>query len=701
MADADAAGPVSRVWDGAPEELGRALLNTLFDQSAVGLHVLDADLRLVRVNLLRDLGPVDRLLGRRFDEVYDLWAPGETEGMLREVWRSGVPVLGKLIRGRLVDEPGPPRILTVSVYRLDDASGRAIGLLASVVDVSEGEKARAREECLTAVREVVGSSLEVVATCQAFVDAVVPRYADFAVVEVVDDVLRGADPVVGPLAPDVPLRLAAHTGFRGGEGGGDDPEAVAPETRRLSPRTPYGLAVSDLGTRVVTLGADTPWLDADPDSARMIEATGARSLIVVPLTLRGTVLGLVSLYRCQGSELYDEEDKHVARAAADRAALSIDNARRYEREHVIASMVQRRLLPQDNGPRIAVESAHVLLAGRNSGSWFDTIALSGARTALVIGTVEGHGLQTAIAMGQLRTAIQTLAGLDLEPDEVLARLKDTGDRLAGERAALPPGDSLRREVLTATCMYGIYDPFSRTCTIARAGHPGPVVIAPDGTALDIDVPEGPGLFSADSAPFAPATVELDEGSLLAFFTASFLTGAESAAHIREALAQPDLSLRTLCDRVVYTLPAEAHPDGAALLLTRTGTVPESHVATWELKHDRTTPAVARALVRGQLEAWQLDEESAYATELIVSELITNAVRYGTPPLQLRLLLDTTLTCEVHDSSSVAPHLRHARTVDEGGRGLFIVSQLASHWGTRFSRDGKALWTEQEVRRADD
>ncbi|MFD3652559.1 SpoIIE family protein phosphatase [Streptomyces sp. NPDC058620] len=723
MADAGTGEPGSRVWDEAPDGLGAALLNTLFDQSAVGLHVLDTELRLVRVNFLTDMGPVDRLLGLRFDEVYRLDVPQDTEELLREVLRTGVPVLGRLVRGRFTGAGGPLLSLTVSVYRLDDAEGRPIGLMAAIVDVTAREKAQARERCLTAVRERVGSSLDVAATCRAFVDAVVPAFVDFAVIEVVDDVLRGADPPLGPLGPDVPLRRAAGTGFRGagaeegelgeedassdegadagrpGDGGGR--EVGVPEMRRLAPHTPYALAAADLKTRVVLLDDDTPWLDADPDAARLIEATCAHSLMVVPLTLRGTVLGLLSLYRCEGAEPFDEDDTSLARAAGARVALSIDNARRYERDHVIASTVQRRLLPQDQGPRTALETAHVLLAGRNSGSWFDTIALSGGRTALVIGTVGGHGLQTAIAMGQLRTVIHALAGLDLEPDEVLARLKDTAHRLAEERAALPPGDSLQKEALTATCMYGVYDPFARTCTIARAGHPEPVVIGPDGTPLEADVPEGPGLFSEDSAPFAPTAIDLEEGSLLAFFTGSFLSDAGSATRIENALAHPVGRLQELCDRVVYTLPAGSHPDGAALLLARTGTVPADHVATWQLAHDRTTPSVARGLVREQLEAWNLDEESVYATELIVSELITNAVRYGTPPLQLRLLLDSTLTCEVHDSSSVAPHLRHARTVDEGGRGLFIVSQLASHWGTRFSRDGKALWTEQEVKPAED
>ena len=698
MADAGTGGPGSRVWDEAPEGLGAALLNTLFDQSAVGLHVLDTDLRLVRVNLLTDMGPVERLLGRRFDDVYHLDAPRETAEQLREVMRTGVPLVGLLIRGRFTDADGPLRSLTVSVYRLDNEAGKAIGLLAAVVDVTEREKVRARDRCLTAVRDGVGGSLDVADICKAYIEAVVPRFVDFATIEVVDDVLRGADPPLGPLGPDVPLRRAAATGFLGGLewDHGEHDAAPAPEVRRLAPRTPYALAASDLGVRVVRLESDTPWLDADPDAARLIGATGAHSLMAVPLTLRGTVLGLVSLYRCGVSDPFDEDDVSLARATATRVALSIDNARRYERDHVIASTVQRRLLPQEEGPRIAVETAHVLLPGRNSGSWFDTIALSGARTALVIGTVAGRGLQTAIVMGQLRTVIQALSGLDLEPDEMLARLKDTADRLAKERAALPPGDSLQKEALTATCMYGVYDPFSRTCTIARAGHPGPVVTGPDGTPLDVEVPEGPGLFSTDYAPFAPATIALEEGSVLAFFTSAFRSDAAASDLIRDTLAHPEKPLQDLCDNLVYTLPPDSHPDGAALLLARTGTVPADHVATWELEHDRTTPSLARGLVREQLEAWQLDEETVYATELIVSELITNAVRYGTPPLHLRLLLDRTLTCEVHDSSSVAPHLRHARTVDEGGRGLFIVSQLASHWGTRFSREGKALWTEQEV-----
>lgn len=464
-----------------------AVLDTLFAQSAVGLHVLDTRLRVMRANTLSGAVPDERLVGRHFTEAYHLEEPDEAERILRKVLDSGVAVRDRVVRGRPADSTGRSRSLRVSVYRLNDADGRTLGLLAAVVDVDEQEKARIRAACLTAVRTQVGRSLDVAATCEGLVEAVVPAFADLAVVEVVDDVLRGSDPKPGPLEPDVPLRRAAVRGL----GADEYRSGLVGEMRRLPDRTPYALAASDLKPRLVQIDARTPWLEADPDSARLVEATRAHSLIVVPLKLHGTVLGLASLFRCRGTEPFEENDLPPALTAAAHVALSIDNARRYARDHAIASTVQRRLLPQNNGGGIAVETAHVLLPGRNSGCWFDTIGLSGARTALIVGDVEAPGLQAAITMGQLRTVIHALAGLDLEPDEVLARLADTAGRLAGERAALPPGDWLHRQPPTATCMYAVYDPFSRTCTVARSGHPSPVLVTPDGTTTALDVPDGP------------------------------------------------------------------------------------------------------------------------------------------------------------------------------------------------------------------
>lgn len=706
VSDAEtAAGPGAP--RGGPDQLDEALRAALFTQSAVGLGVLDPQLRLVRANSLFEGEDVGEYIGHRFTEAFRLDDPDGTEQLMKRVLAGEGPARDRLVRGRLRRIPGDREFL-VSVYRLDGPGGPvapALGLLAAVVDVTERQRARARNAALTAVRDAVGGSLDVAATCRSFADALVPGFADLAVVEVVDDVLRGADPPVGPLPPGTPLRRAASgwcdavRDTAEGEGRGRaragpgiarrGSPAGSPPVRRT--RSPPPIC----GPGSFRSGPTTRGRPPTP-TGRAPSRRPGRTLIVVPLTLRGAVLGLVSLYRCGAAEPFDEDDVSLAVSAATRAALGIDNARRYEREHIIASTIQRRLLPQAERQQAAVDTAHVLLPGRDSGCWFDTIALSGARTALVVGGVAGEGLQSAIAMGQLRTVIQALAGLDLEPEEVLARLKDTADRLADERAALPPADALQSEPMSAGCVYGVYDPFTRTCTVARAGHPAPLIVGPDGRAVALDVPEGPGLFSTDSALFAPATVTLEVGSLLAFCTAELLSGDRAAERITETLARPGRSLQQLGDDIVYALPDDTRSAGAALLLARTGTVSDHLVATWDLAQDPTTPATARVLVRDRLQGWGLDEDTVEATELIVSELVTNAVRYGTPPLRLRLLLDSTLTCEVHDGSPASPHLRHARTVDEGGRGLFIVSRLASHWGARHGPDGKVLWTEQDL-----
>ncbi|UYQ65163.1 SpoIIE family protein phosphatase [Streptomyces peucetius] len=678
--------------------LGDALLKVLLARSPADLHVLDEHLRVLRSDTAGTTEQVaGAFLGQRFSDVYRLDEPQAAELLLREVLSNGRSLSERAFRGHRADHPGQGRRFLLSAHRLNDSRGRSLGrVLASVADVTEGEKARRRKAALAAVREAVGRTLDVTATSEAFVAAVVPGFADIAVVDVLDDVLRGTVPLAGPAVSDVPLRRAA---FRGREGCAVPVHPLG-GVRRLPDLTPYGRVLSDFEPRLVTLGPDTPWLKSDPDLARAIRTSGAASVIVAPLSVGGAPLGLVSLYRCDESEPYEEADRKLVLSLTAHTALSLDNARRFEYDHALASTVQRRLLPPRTTAGAAIETAHLLLAGHSSGCWFDTIGLSGARTALVAGGVNGQGIQTAAAMGQLRTVINALADLDLEPDELLARLNNTANRLARERAALPPGDPLHRQPLTATCVYGVYDPFTRTCTVACAGHPPPLVVHPDGSTSTPDVVEGPELGSFDTAPCAVAAVTLEEGSLLAFFTGALRRDGELAGPAREALAQPGRPLQELCDAVVYTLAEDDGAEGVALLLARTGSVLEGQVAELELPHDPTAPALARNFARELLSAWALEDDTAYGAELIVSELVTNAVRYGTPPLRLRLIRGETLTCEVHDTSALAPHLRHARTADEGGRGLFIVSQLADQWGTRYAEGGKVLWTEQPLEPSD-
>ncbi|AVZ76747.1 hypothetical protein SLUN_35700 [Streptomyces lunaelactis] len=681
--------------------MGPALLEALFTQSPAGLLVVDADLRIVRVNTASQGmrgASVSRLLGRPFTEVLSMSDPGSVEAMVRGVLDTGVPVADRLVQGRPPAESGREHIYSVSAFRLQDDDGRVLGVAASVVDVTGRERGRARAAVRNAARQGIGRSLDVITTCRELVDVAVPGFADIAVVDVLDAVVRGEEPPLGPLFGNEPMRRTAFA-----SDSGESPAYRVGVLSRFPFPTPYTQSLTDLEPRLVTLDETTPWLAADPERGRAIRAAGAHCLIVAPLVLRGTVLGIAGFYRSTQSEPFDPDDLVLALELAARTALCLDNARRYTREHTIALTLQRHLLPHGPTPLTAAEVAHCHVPAEAGGGWFDAIPLSSARTGLIVGEVAGHGIHAATTMGQLRTAIHALAALDLEPDDLLARLNDTVVRLAQERAALPPSDPLRDQPLRATCLYAVYDPLTGDCTLTRSGHPAPVLAHPDGTTEIPDIPTGPPLgdVGAEGAPFAAARIQLARGSILALYTNGLLrtarSGAETALErLRQVLAHPDRGLDDLRDDAVYTLaPAPRTSDDAILLLARTGLLGEDQVATWTIPHHPEAVATARAHALRQLTDWNLAEDSL-TTEVIVSELVTNAIRYGTPPVHLRLIKDHTLTCEVSDTSPAAPHLRHARTVDEGGRGLFIVAQLAQHWGTRYTQHGKTIWTEQPL-----
>ncbi|MFE7788650.1 SpoIIE family protein phosphatase [Streptomyces sp. NPDC057460] len=684
----------------AVDWVGGAILDALFTQSPVGLHVLDTELRVVRVNTatrgMRGVA-VEGLLGLRFAEAYaSLSAPDEVEAMLRGVLESGVPVREYLVRTRLVAEQGREGIGSVSVFRLQDPQGTVLGLAVTVVDVTEQEQARARKRVLNTVHERVGRTLDVIATCQELVDTLVPGFADIAMVDIVDAVVHGEESPTGPLAQDVALRRAAYRA-RDGLQAQDHPVS---DVRSLNLLTPYAQAMSDFRPRLVPVSPAIPWLDAA--RAGGVRAAEAHTLIAAPLVLRGTALGVLSLIRAGGSDPYNEDDAGLAADVASHAALCIDNARRFTREYTIAATVQRHQLPRHPASHSTVETAHLhVLGASGGGGWFDTIPLSGARTALVVGEVTGRGIQTATIMGQLRTVIRSLAALDLQPDELLARLNDTAAFLAAERAALHPSDPLHPQSLSANCVYAVYDPVTRTCTFARAGHTTPVIIRPDSGTEVPDSTPGPLLGSAEGSPFAATTTVVPHGSILALYTPAILPTPPvdpdgAPARLHEVLAQPGRPLQHLCNDILYTLRSKDRPGDAVLLLARTRPFPDHSLATWLLDHDPTAAATAREHTRRTLADWNVNGDTAYAAELIVSELVTNAIRYGAPPLQLRLIKNRTLTCEVHDDAATSPRLRHARTVDEGGRGLFIVAQLAQRWGTRYTTEGKTVWSEQTL-----
>ncbi|GAA3120006.1 hypothetical protein GCM10017687_37070 [Streptomyces echinatus] len=194
-------------------------------------------------------------------------------------------------------------------------------------------------------------------------------------------------------------------------------------------------------------------------------------------------------------------------------------------------------------------------------------------------------------------------------------------------------------------------------------------------------------------------MELPEGTVLALYTDGLVLardrdGDASRELLYQALGQDTDSLDTTCDRVLHSLlPSGGAADDVALLVARTQGLPADQVATWDIPADPALVAPIRKQVVEKLDDWSLSEAS-FTTELVVSELVTNAIRYGSHPIRLRLIHDaTTLICEVSDTSHTAPHLRRAKIFDEGGRGLLLVAQLTQRWGSRHTAEGKTIWAE--------
>ncbi|WP_227025272.1 SpoIIE family protein phosphatase [Streptomyces tsukubensis] len=502
-----------------------------------------------------------------------------------------------------------------------------------------------------------------------------------------------------PVAPPYRDRAAARAGA-GLPGGG--PEAERDDGAPVSVGAVHRYAF------------DSPRADALRTARPRLlpgnEGELVQSTLAVPMVAHDTVVGLAQFARTKGSEPFGERDRALAVELASRAAVCIDNARLYRREHERALILQRSLLPPGDPEASGLDIACRYLPGNAAtevgGDWFDVIELPGHRTALVVGDVMGRGLRAAVAMGELRTAVRTLALLDLEPAEVLSHLDEIARGLGNPsgtqqatRAALKDHDADLAEVYLATCVYAVYDSVTRRCTFANAGHLPPVLVEPGETALMLDVPPGMPL-GVGGEPFEEVEVELPEGALLGLYTDGLVESRyqpldEGLTAFRATLTDPGLPLEDICDHVLNTLDTHHGEDDIALLMARVQGLPEDSVGDWTLPREPRSVGKAREYTRAQLESWDL-EQLADTTELLVSELVTNALRYGEGEIRLRLLLDRTLVCEVWDAGLVQPRRRRARATDEGGRGLQLVGLLSASWGSRRTPRGKTVWFEQAL-----
>ncbi|MEV7140559.1 SpoIIE family protein phosphatase [Streptomyces tauricus] len=586
------------------------------------------------------------------------------------------------------------RLLAIN-QRPTDLKGGPAGSVATLRDSTElralsgrAEVAREHLKLLYDAGVGIGTTLDVTRTAEELAEVAVPRFADFATVDLAEAVLSGEEPDAG-----TSLRRTALSGIRK-----DAPLYPVGERIGFVASTPQAQSLGT-GEAVVApaLKEAHGWLAQDLERTAQVVEYGIHSLITVPLRAGHLVMGVANFWRSEKPEPFDEEELALAEELVARAAVSIDNARRYTREHTMAETLQRSLLPRNLPEQSALDISYRYLPAQAGvgGDWFDVLPLSGARVALVVGDVVGHGLHAAATMGRLRTAVHNFSALDLPPDELLGLLDELVGRIDQDEAT----EDGSAAITGATCLYAVYDPTTRQCTVARAGHPPPAVVRPDGQVDFPEVPAGPPL-GLGGLPFETAELKLEEGSRLVLYTDGLVEDRERDIDVglellRTALTGADRSPEDTCQAVLDALLPPRPSDDIALIVAGTRALGADRIAEWRVPSDPAAVGEVRASVTRQLTEWGLDD-LVFTTELILSELVTNAIRYGNGPIEVRMLRDRSLICEVFDGSNTSPHLRYAASTDEGGRGLFLVAQLTERWGTRYTPAGKVIWTEQPL-----
>ncbi|MEU2423602.1 SpoIIE family protein phosphatase [Streptomyces sp. NPDC007851] len=641
-------------------------------------------------------------LARRLPDILPSMSVDESARIVAQVLELGYPILEFSQNDRVPVTPdwGVARRTERQARRERAAHVAAQGLPvpAELAD-DDGEDleyaaVRERLEFLNEVSGRIGTSLDLSRTIVEVSRAVVPRFTDVAGTYLREQVVAGEGFPDG--VPDTTTmwhRVALeHTD----EPGRWDDVVPVGEAMPFPAHTPFFQCMtSGEPVLVPRISEEMGHAIASQFEKRDIRPliTG-RSMLVVPLKARNVVLGFMILLRHTEREIFNDMDRVTGAELAARAGLVLDNARMYTFQESVAETLQDSMLPhippRMAGCDIATRYLPGTLLGRVGGDWFDSVKLPGARTALVVGDVMGHGLNSAAMMGQLRTAVQTMAALDLPPAQLLRNLDDLAQRL---------GDSY-----LATCLYAVYDPIEGELHLANAGHIPPVLVrAVDGRSELLDLPTGAPI-GVGGVAFESLRVRVDPGDRLVMCTDGLveMRGEDigvGLATLCESAAHPAASMDDACDTIIRALNTRGgRKDDVALLMARLNGIEPDDVAEWRLALDPAEVGRGRAAVREQLHDWGLGR-LADPAELMVSELVTNAVRHShSRPVLLRLVRGETLLCEVEDDDHTLPTLLSARPDADAGRGLRVVSTLAREWGTSHTAAGKTVWFELTSRR---
>jgi len=597
-----------------------AVRDALFDQSPLGIAIYDSDLRYVRVNetLARMNGiSAEEHVGQTVGENLSGEAADEASAIQRQVLATGTPVIDLIVGQSAAGERGPG-FRSVSYSRLTDRAGRVLGITGTIMDVTDRyraiarvEQARQRLSLLNEVGSRIGDLLDSSRIARELAAVLVPRFADYAAVLLLEPVARGGDLSRHLLLRDARLVVTGTAAYR------DSPRAdTLLQTGKLVPPSENSVLFRVLSTgrleHLDSLAKLTEGMDVGSTEPRMAAAMdlGVHASLVVPLRARGIVLGLIVLGRAGRRESFDPDETAFATEVADRAGASLENARLYARERTAALMLQRSLLPQRVAPQPGVEVAYRYVPASSGaevgGDWFDVIQLPGGRTALVVGDVMGHSLRAAATMGRLRTAVRTLAGLDLPPARVLQQLQDLADDLA----AGPEAGHI------ATVVYAVYDPAERTLCTARAGHPPPMLVEPGGRARVLDLPAGAPI-GVGGVPFESAEREVPPGTLLVLYTDGLVESRDAdidvgIGRLGRVVERQYASLEAACETVIGTLEQGQEPDDVALLLARLDVVTAPRDTSPQRPSTRATAAEAAAPTEAEAAA-PTEAEAAPAT----------------------------------------------------------------------------------------
>ena len=586
-------------------------------------------------------------------------------------------------------------VVTVHPMRAGGTSLAALALLRIPAPNSERfvDPALMRRQMLDDALTRIGDTLDIDDVARVLLDAIVPHFCNVSGLLLLES-LAGDDelPSHGPEG-SLPLRRIALVHDR------KDPawEATFPtgEILRYPSNTPYYRCM-DTGAPVLETTISKSQASEIAKAWRrkpVAKLLSGASMVVLPLIARGTMLGFFVCTRQEGFRRFDAYDVEIGMDFATRAAVFIDNARRYSREHATALTLQRSMLPTGLSFPSSVEVRHRYLPGSKmievGGDWYESIALPGGRVALVVGDVAGHGVRAAVTMGRLRTAIHTLAMLELPPADSLLQLDELMHTL-GER-----------EPHFATCAYAVYNAVSGECEVAVAGHLPPLLVHPDGTNELLDVPPSPPLGIGDGE-VESRQFKVEDGSLFVLYTDGLVENkgqdiSDGLARLRGIFGpgSPTRPLEDLCKATLDGVYSDHQRDDIAVLIARLRRLPEDSYASWTLAPKLTSVREARSVLAEPMKRWDL-EDLIPTTELLVSELVTNAVRYSRGEITLRLVNEKALVCEVLDNSGALPRLRQASSEDENGRGLQVVRQLSQRWGARRTATGKVVWCEQPL-----